>query len=144
MSSDFSWWAWRGQFYDSKSLSIKWWINAEIHSRNLAIGINWNNSIKWLKVRGYEEIFFCLLRFRVEVVNLQSAGIYRGPTCSRPRAGLCITGILVTEKHAHTQKMCTFRVPQNYLLIYLSNPEGIMLKMICCSSVNATALLAIW
>lgn len=37
----------------------------------------------------------------------------------------------------------TFRVPQNYLLIYLSNSEGIMLKTLCCSSMNITALLAI-
>lgn len=58
-----------------------------------------------------------------------------------PRRALYHRHIWDGEAYTCTETY-TFRVPQNYLLIYLSNPEGIMLKL-CCSSMNVTALLAI-
>lgn len=68
------------------------------------MGIFWNNGWWLKKVRGYEVIHFCLLRFGFKVVNLQLTNIYGDPTCFRLLAGLCITGTFVMEKHIHTQK----------------------------------------
>lgn len=73
--------------------------------------------------------YLCLLRFGFEAVNLLLTNIYREATCSRPPAELCITGTSVNgEAHPCTETY-TFRVSQNCLFIYLSNPEGIMLKL---------------
>ena len=93
----------RGPFYDNKSSAVKWRIKTNTHSGNLVMRIFWNNGWWLKKVRWYEIMHYCLLRFGFKVVILQLTNTCGGPICCRLCARLCIAGAFV-RRHTYIHR----------------------------------------